>query len=58
MTSKTVLITGAGIGIGKATALAFGRAGYRVIVSDILEDEGRAVSDAIMADGRKLNFGS
>ena len=56
MTSKTVLITGAGIGIGKATALAFGRAGYRVIVSDILEDEGRAVSDAIMADGAEAEF--
>ena len=56
MTSKTVLITGAGIGIGKATALAFGRAGYRVIVSDILEDEGRAVSEAIMADGAEAEF--
>ena len=56
MTSKTVLITGAGIGIGKATAMAFGRAGYRVIVSDILEDEGRAVSDAIMADGAEAEF--
>ena len=56
MTSKTVLITGAGIGIGKATAMAFGRAGYRVIVSDILEDEGRDVSDAIMADGAEAEF--
>ncbi len=56
MTSKTVLITGAGIGIGKATAMAFGRAGYRVIVSDILEDEGRAVSEAIMADGAEAEF--
>ncbi len=56
MTSKTVLITGAGIGIGKATAMAFGRAAYRVIVSDILEDEGRAVSDAIMADGAEAEF--
>lgn len=56
MTSKTVLITGAGIGIGKATAMAFGRAGYRVIVSDILEDEGRAVSDAIVAEGAEAEF--
>ena len=32
----TALITGAGIGIGAATAIALARAGYRVIVTDIL----------------------
>jgi 3-oxoacyl-[acyl-carrier protein] reductase len=41
--TQTVLITGAGIGIGRATALAFGRAGYHVIVTDILEKEGQSV---------------
>ena len=35
MSEKSVLITGAGIGIGRATAMAFGKAGYRVIVTDI-----------------------
>lgn len=28
--SETVLITGAGIGIGRATAKAFAKAGYRI----------------------------
>jgi 3-oxoacyl-[acyl-carrier protein] reductase len=42
--SPTVLITGAGIGIGCAAAKAFGRAGYHVIVTDILEKEGEAVA--------------
>ena len=41
--TQTVLITGAGIGIGRATAIAFGKAGYHVIVTDILEKEGQAV---------------
>lgn len=41
--NKTVLITGAGIGIGRATAKAFGKAGYHVIVTDLLEKEGHSV---------------
>ena len=52
---RTVLITGAGIGIGRATALAFGKAGYRVVVTDVI-DEGRAVADAIAADGGEAEF--
>ena len=43
MDKSTVLITGAGIGIGAATARAFATAGYRVIVTDILEEEGQSV---------------
>lgn len=53
---KTVLITGAGIGIGEATAHAFGKAGYRVIVTDILEAEGAAVAEAIAAGGGTAEF--
>ena len=53
---KTVIITGAGIGIGKAAALAFGKAGYRVIVTDILKYEGNAVVDAITSTGGTAEF--
>jgi 3-oxoacyl-[acyl-carrier protein] reductase len=50
--SETVLVTGAGIGIGRATAKAFAKAGYTVIVTDILEKEGReVVADIVNAGG-------
>ncbi len=45
--TQTVLITGAGIGIGRAAAKAFGKAGYHVIVTDVLEKEGQAVAEEI-----------
>ncbi|MEM9048040.1 MAG: SDR family NAD(P)-dependent oxidoreductase [Pseudomonadota bacterium] len=53
---KTVLITGAGIGIGRATAHAFSAAGYRVIVTDVLEAEGKAVAAAIAEAGGTAEF--
>jgi 3-oxoacyl-[acyl-carrier protein] reductase len=54
--SQTVLITGAGIGIGRATAKAFGKAGQHVIVTDILEKEGSAVAAEIVAAGGSAEF--
>jgi 3-oxoacyl-[acyl-carrier protein] reductase len=52
----TALITGAGIGIGAATARAFADAGYRVIVTDILEKEGRAIAHDIESAGGVAEF--
>lgn len=52
----SVLVTGAGIGIGRATAHAFARAGFAVMVTDVLEQEGRAVADAISAAGGTAAF--
>ena len=53
---KTVLITGAGIGIGRSAALAFAKKGYRVIVTDILEEEGSAVVSEITKQGGEAKF--
>lgn len=53
---KTVLITGAGIGIGRATAEAFAKAGYRVIVTDIRNQDGQLVADQINAGGGAAAF--
>jgi 3-oxoacyl-[acyl-carrier protein] reductase len=46
-----VLVTGAGIGIGRATAHSFAEAGYAVVVTDVLAAEGQAVAQAITDAG-------
>lgn len=54
--SETVIVTGAGIGIGRATAKAFAKAGYRVVVTDILEKEGGEVAADIVKSGGVAEF--
>ena len=51
-----VLITGAAIGIGRATAKAFGKAGHHIVVTDVLEKEGNAVVAEITAAGGSAEF--
>jgi 3-oxoacyl-[acyl-carrier protein] reductase len=54
--SRIVFITGAGIGIGHATAKAFAALGDHVIVTDVLEREGKATVAAIKAAGGSAEF--
>ncbi len=54
--TDVVLITGAGIGIGRASALAFAKAGYHVVVTDVLGAEGAAVVAEITAAGGLAEF--
>src|ERR687889_2340517 len=48
---KVAFVTGAGSGIGRATALAFAREGASVVVSDISEQNVRETARMIEADG-------
>lgn len=48
---KVALVTGAGSGIGRASALAFARAGARVLVSDLDLDAAERTSAAIASMG-------
>lgn len=54
--SETVLITGAGIGIGRSAAVAFGAAGYHVVVTDVLDAEGQACVAEITAAGGSAEY--
>lgn len=56
MERPTVLITGAGIGIGAATARAFSAAGYRSIVTDVLENDGVSVASDIRSDSAEAEY--
>ena len=47
LTGKVAVLTGAGSGIGRATALALGAEGVKVVVSDIDEARALAVADEI-----------
>jgi NAD(P)-dependent dehydrogenase (short-subunit alcohol dehydrogenase family) len=53
---KVALVTGAATGIGRATALAFARAGAAVVVADIAEEAGQKTVADILAQGGQARF--
>ena len=49
--NKVAVITGAGSGIGRESALLFAREGARVVVADVNDDAGQAVVEELRAAG-------
>jgi NAD(P)-dependent dehydrogenase (short-subunit alcohol dehydrogenase family) len=56
MNNKIVLITGALTGIGRATALAFGRLGAKVIVSGRRKPDGEELAESLRSIGTQAEF--
>lgn len=54
--NRAVIVTGASLGIGRATALAFAREGARVVVADIQHDEGENTIRMIRELGSKAIY--
>ena len=51
-----VVISGAGIGIGRGIAEAFGAWGHHVVVTDVLDSEGEEVAERIRAAGGRAEY--
>lgn len=56
LTGKVALVTGAGSGIGRASALAFAREGAKVVVADVVVEGGEETVSMIKKTGGEAIF--
>ena len=56
LAGRTIVVTGAARGVGRAIARACAEAGARLVLGDILEDAGRAVTDELTKAGASARF--
>jgi len=56
LSGRTIVITGAARGVGRAIAERCAEKGARLVLADILEDEGRATTEALAARGAAARF--
>ena len=56
VTGKVALVTGAGSGIGRASALALAREGAKVVVSDVIVEGGEETVSMIKQAGGEAIF--
>ena len=56
LAGKVALVSGAASGMGRSEAEIFAREGAKVIVADVLEEEGRAVAESIKSNRGEARF--
>jgi NAD(P)-dependent dehydrogenase (short-subunit alcohol dehydrogenase family) len=56
LANKVAIISGAASGMGAATARRFAKEGAKVVIADLLSEEGNAIADSINATGGAATF--